>query len=111
MCAMRLCEELIAKLAFVGAERCKFSPFLRVSLIQQVFTELIPLPIGPIAERPPLKLVDPVWSPNGFDAVHPQMTRGDQQGALILLRRLCEHFVVAISSIKASKGFDGVKIV
>jgi hypothetical protein len=82
-----------------------------VSLIQQVFTELIPLPIGPIAEREPLKLVDPIWAPNGFEGVHPHMTRGDQQSTLILLRRLCEHFVVAVSSIKASRGFDGIKIV
>ena len=34
--ALRLCEQLCGKLSFVGSERCKFAPFLKISLIQQV---------------------------------------------------------------------------
>lgn len=56
-------KELCAKLCFVGYERCKFSNFLRVALLQHVFTELMPLPLGPLAEKPPLNLTDPAaWT-------------------------------------------------
>ena len=34
----------------------KFSNFLRVALLQHVFTELMPLPLGPLAEKAPLNL-------------------------------------------------------
>ncbi|CAE7489800.1 unnamed protein product [Symbiodinium natans] len=109
--ALRLTEELCAKLCFVGNERCKFSNFLRVALLQHVFTELIPLPLGPIAQKPPLNLTDPVWAPNGPSGLHPQLTRGGQLELMQVLLRLAEHFVSASCGLKESKGFDGVKIV
>ena len=133
-----------------GRSQGKFSNFLRVALLQHVFTELMPLPLGPLAEKAPLNLTaawqdltnlwdemcmnwctisvmnnknmvvsgagvmlagmshgfsvtlvqqkrtwnskslisaswmlewlgqDPVWAPNGFDKLHPQLTRGGQ---------------------------------
>ncbi|CAJ1416719.1 unnamed protein product, partial [Effrenium voratum] len=108
---LRLTEELCAKLCFVGYERCKFSSFLRVALLQHVFTELLPLPLGPLAEKPPLSLTDPVWAPNGNNGLHPQLTRGGQLELMHVLLRLAEHFVSASCCLHASKGFDGVKIV
>ncbi|CAK9118523.1 unnamed protein product [Durusdinium trenchii] len=109
--ALRLAEELCAKLCFVGYERCKFSNFLRVALLQHVFTELMPLPLGPLAEKPPLNLTDPVWAPNGSNELHPQLTRGGQLELMQVLLRLAEHFVSAACGLHASGGFDGVKIV
>eukprot|EP00439_Symbiodinium_sp_Y106_P005937 s4972_g1.t1 len=96
--------ELCAKLCFVGQERCKFSNFLRVALLQHVFTELVPLPLGPMAEKPPLNLTDPVWAPNGSDGLHPQLTRGGQLELMQVLLRLSEHFV--LPGIPKSQG-DG----
>ncbi|CAK9043903.1 Mycosubtilin synthase subunit A [Durusdinium trenchii] len=115
-------KELCAKLCFVGYERCKFSNFLRVALLQHVFTELMPLPLGPLAEKPPLNLTDPaawtvregedeVWAPNGSNELHPQLTRGGQLELMQVLLRLAEHFVSAACGLHASGGFDGVKIV
>ncbi|CAE8693637.1 unnamed protein product, partial [Polarella glacialis] len=107
---LQLCEILCAKLAFVGKERCKFSPYLRVSLLQQVFTELLPLPLGPCTQKPPLSLRDQIWAPDGWDAVHPQMTRAGQLELLLILKRLAEHFAAACCSLVANKGFDATKI-
>lgn len=39
-----------------GRSQGKFSNFLRVALLQHVFTELMPLPLGPLAEKAPLNL-------------------------------------------------------
>ena len=44
---MRVAEQLCAQLAFVGTERCKFSAHVRVALLEDVFTRLLPAPIGP----------------------------------------------------------------
>ncbi|CAK9023707.1 unnamed protein product [Durusdinium trenchii] len=108
--ALQLCEILCAKLAFVGKERCKFSPYLRVSLLQHVFTELIPLPLGPATQKAPLNLRDHIWAPEGWDAVHPQMTRACQLELLLILRRLAEHFAAAACTLASNKGFDATKI-
>lgn len=107
---LRLTEELCAKLCFVGYERCKFSNFLRVALLQHVFTELLPLPLGPLAEQS-AQLTDPVWAPKGFQELHPQLTRGGQLELMQVLLRLAEHFVSAACGLHGSGGFDGVKIV
>lgn len=107
---LQLCEILCAKLAFVGKERCKFSPYLRVSLLQHVFTELIPLPLGPATQKAPLNLRDSIWAPEGWDAVHPQMTRACQLELLLILRRLAEHFAAAACTLASNKGFDATKI-
>ncbi|CAE7305969.1 unnamed protein product, partial [Symbiodinium sp. KB8] len=108
--ALQLCEILCAKLAFVGKERCKFSPYLRVSLLQHVFTELIPLPLGPATQSAPLNMRDAIWAPEGWDAVHPQMTRAAQLELLLILRRLAEHFAAASCMLANNKGFDATKI-
>ncbi|CAJ1341409.1 unnamed protein product [Effrenium voratum] len=86
--ALQLCEILCAKLAFVGKERCKFSPYLRVSLLQHVFTELVPLPLGPATQKAPLNLRE----------------------LLLILRRLAEHFAAASCTLASNKGFDATKI-
>ena len=49
--ALRVAEQLCAQLAFVGTERCKFSAHVRVALLEDVFTRLLPAPIGPPAWR------------------------------------------------------------
>lgn len=81
-----------------------------MALLQQLFTELLPLPLGPLSQKNPLKLVDAVWAPEGWDAVHPQMTRAVQLQLLLSLRRLAEHFAAAAFSLQPNKGFDATKI-
>ncbi|CAE7628057.1 L [Symbiodinium microadriaticum] len=91
--ALRLAEELCAKLCFVGQVLFAISECV-IDASWHVFTELVPLPLGPLAEKAPLNLTDPVWAPNGSDGLHPQLTRGGQ-----------------LELMQESKGFDGVKIV
>ncbi|CAE8587704.1 unnamed protein product [Polarella glacialis] len=48
---LRIAEEICLKLAFVSRERCEFAPYLLVCLQQHLFTELLPLPRGPLSSK------------------------------------------------------------
>ncbi|CAE7243418.1 unnamed protein product [Symbiodinium sp. CCMP2592] len=107
--ALQLCEILCAKLAFVGKERCKFSPYLRVSLLQHVFTELIPLPLGHC-----LRLGCSTPADDASCAIGARLSwkfaSWVQNELLLILRRLAEHFAAASCMLANNKGFDATKI-
>ena len=47
--------------AHEAAEKHPFNnPMASFPQLRHVFTELVPLPLGPMAEKPPLNLTDPV---------------------------------------------------
>lgn len=63
-----------------------------------------------MTQKPPLNLRDQIWAPEGWDAVHTQMTRACQLELLLILRRLAEHFAAAACTLASNKGFDATKI-
>ena len=80
----------------------RFAHFLKISLIQYVFTRLLPLPMGPIS-RQRVGAKDPVW---GVDATHEQ-----QVDMSMVLVRLVQHFGISCGATFGHRGFDGTRAI
>ena len=98
--ALHLTEELCLQLSSLDAAGAvRHSSFLKFSLMQHVFTYVIPVPRPSDATR--------LRRPQAWD-FGPSLRFGQQLELLLLLQRLAEHFAAAAFSLKASKALDGV---
>ncbi|CAE7389389.1 unnamed protein product [Symbiodinium sp. CCMP2456] len=81
------------------AGRCKFGHLFIVNVLQQLFTEIIPAPLGPRSLADDAK-TDEIWSHcSSFQDPHKTLTRGMVADLQQTLRRLCSHFAAAAFSI------------
>jgi thiol-disulfide isomerase/thioredoxin len=85
-------------MASVQASSIKNADLLKVSTIQLVFTQVVPTPLGPHADRPC------IWQDT-------PMRYGVQLDVLILLARIMEHFASSCLSLNTNRSFDAVRIV
>ena len=79
--------------------RCKFGHLFIINVLQQLFTEIIPTPLGPMSSHK-----DKLWSCNeDFHSPHEYLTRlmvSDLQQTLL---RLCSQFAAAAFSIHTER--------
>jgi len=79
-------------------EHCvKNIAFLKAALLEQLFAHVIPVP------KPPQDESHCLW--------RLELLRAQQLDTVIILHRLMEHFVAAVSSLQATKPFDAVRII
>lgn len=96
--ALRQADDL-ATLLTVQASFLKQHHFLTFSMLEHLFTQLLPLPIP--AKHP--ELDDCIWSK--------RRNYQDQHDLGVLLDRLAEHFAAAVLSLVPSATLDAVRIV
>jgi hypothetical protein len=79
----------------------KFRHFLKVALLQHLFTNVIPVPLGPESRK---KFPGScIWET--------PMTYGEQLDTMFVLWRLMEQFTSAVCSLHMSRSFHTVRIV
>ena len=98
--ALRRADHLLTKTEN-QAHAIKFTHFLKVGLLQHLFTQIVPLPLGPESRRKHPNTC--IWDTD--------MTYGQQLDLSFILLRLMEHFAAAVCSLKPTKGFHAVRIV
>ncbi|CAK9026273.1 unnamed protein product [Durusdinium trenchii] len=74
--------------------RCKFGHLFIVNVLQQLFTEIVPTPLGPASSDK-----DKIWSNADFRSPHHYLTRPMISDLQQVLLRLCSHFAAAAYSI------------
>ena len=79
------------------------SSLLKIALLSSTFTSIIPIPPPPNS----LKTGNHAWK---FTSAAP-LLYGQQEEMLLLLNRLCEHFVAACFSTRLTKSLDGTRLV
>eukprot|EP00759_Apiculatamorpha_spiralis_P055747 PhF_6_TR7895/c0_g1_i2/m.11637 len=95
--ALRFTDKLCTLIS-VQSHIVKNPYFLKVALIEYVFTQLIPVPAGPKAGRACFWMDTP-------------MRYGVQLDVVILVNRILEHFVSSAFSLQTTRSFDAVRIV
>jgi len=96
--AIRHCDR-ISTLIAVQSHCVKNRPFLIASLIQYVFTQVVPIP-------------KPSTAPDyDSDVWITPMRYGLQLDVMILLQRIMEHFAASVFAIVNSRSFDAVRLI
>ena len=89
-------------------ETLLFPAYLKASLLQRVFTSLVPVPL-PTASRDAVRRVN-AWD-FSRDGDGNSLSYDQQLGLLLLLQRLAEHYAGAAFSILASQAYDAPRLV
>ena len=97
---MRHCDRLCTLIG-VQSHAVKNSSFLKISLIQHTFTQLLPLPFPDGSEEAKTKAC--VWrSP---------LLYAQQLDLMLLLQRIIEHFAASVFTVDHTRSADAVRMV
>ncbi|CAJ1390236.1 unnamed protein product [Effrenium voratum] len=99
--ALKTTDFLLAQLDNLSSS-LRFAHFLKIALVQHVFTRLLPVPLGPIS-RARAANADAVWG---------GITPPEQQVEVALVvKRIAQHFAMSCGATTAHRGFDGTRVI
>jgi hypothetical protein len=107
--AISRAEIMCARISYLQ-RKVKHSAYLKVAVIQHLFVQTLPVPMGPTKRELLGQSACCPWT-GSQEGEHRALTRASQLHALALLQKLTFHFASAAFSIKRSRSFDAVKVV
>ncbi|CAK9027811.1 unnamed protein product [Durusdinium trenchii] len=97
--ALKTTDYLLAQLDNLSSS-LRFAHFLKIALVQHVFTRLLPVPLGPISRT---RGVDPVWGTTA--------TPEQQVDTALVVKRIAQHFAMSCGATAGHRGFDGTRVI
>lgn len=97
--ALKTTDFLLAQLDNLSSS-LRFAHFLKIALVQHVFTRLLPVPLGPLSR---LRGGDPVWGGTA--------TAEQQVDTALVVKRIAQHFAMSCGATSGHRGFDGTRVI
>ncbi|CAL1133950.1 unnamed protein product, partial [Cladocopium goreaui] len=97
--ALKATDLLLAQLDNLSSS-LRFAHFLKIALVQHVFTRLLPVPLGPLSR---LRGGDTVWG----GAATPEQ----QVDTALVVKRIAQHFAMSCGATAGHRGFDGTRVI
>ena len=96
-----LCQRISGMKEMGGVRQ---AAYLKISLLQQVFTQILPMPLPEAMHE---AQTDHPW----YLGKPSRLKRNDQLAILLILQTLANHFATSALGVMASKSFDAVKMI